>query len=86
MNLAVEEPSRRCPADGSDMTKIKRQGVVVDVCQRCHGVWLDPGEIHLLSKGYEDFDLKVDRREREAVSSRDPRPVFEISNNERQPA
>lgn len=30
------------------MTPHSRAGVIVDLCLKCRGVWLDPGEIDLL--------------------------------------
>ncbi len=31
-------------------TVLTKQGVEVDYCQECHGVWLDRGEIYLLAR------------------------------------
>jgi len=38
----------RCPVCEVVMTPHSRAGIVVDFCQKCRGVWLDPGEIDLL--------------------------------------
>jgi len=59
MSIVLDEPKRHCPVDHIELDKRRRYGVIVDSCHRCHGVWLDPGEIHLLSKSYQDYDLKA---------------------------
>lgn len=35
----------KCPIDGSDLVITERQGVEIDYCPRCRGVWLDRGEL-----------------------------------------
>lgn len=37
--------SRLCPMDYTDLVAVRHQGVEVDVCRNCGGVWLDPGEL-----------------------------------------
>lgn len=34
-----------CPIDGSQLVMAERQGVEVDYCPQCRGVWLDRGEL-----------------------------------------
>ena len=34
-----------CPNDGSELKMSERQGVEVDYCPQCRGVWLDRGEL-----------------------------------------
>ena len=34
-----------CPVDGETLQMSERQGVEVDYCPRCRGVWLDRGEL-----------------------------------------
>ncbi len=38
----------RCPKDGGSLTERDMEGVKVDVCTSCNGVWLDPGELETL--------------------------------------
>jgi uncharacterized protein len=40
----------KCPrcADGTAMDKVKSKNVLIDMCKKCHGVWLDGGEIQHL--------------------------------------
>lgn len=35
----------KCPTDGSDLQMTERQGVEIDYCPKCRGVWLDKGEL-----------------------------------------
>ncbi len=35
----------KCPIDNSDLTISDRQGVEIDFCPQCRGVWLDRGEL-----------------------------------------
>lgn len=37
-----------CPNDNSAMQEIDRNGVKIDVCPECRGVWLDRGELEKL--------------------------------------
>jgi Zn-finger nucleic acid-binding protein len=35
----------RCPTDGSELSISDRQGIEIDFCPKCRGVWLDRGEL-----------------------------------------
>lgn len=39
-----------CPRCGVKMEKIKKNGVIIDVCRTCEGMWLDGGELEKLIK------------------------------------
>ena len=41
-------PLLMCPNDNSAMQEIDRNGVRIDVCPECRGVWLDRGELEKL--------------------------------------
>ena len=34
-----------CPIDGSTLVMSERQGIEIDYCPSCRGVWLDRGEL-----------------------------------------
>ena len=34
-----------CPSDGTTLLMSERQGVEVDYCPQCRGIWLDRGEL-----------------------------------------
>ena len=35
----------KCPLDQADLVMTERQGVEIDYCPQCRGVWLDRGEL-----------------------------------------
>ena len=35
----------KCPIDGETLVMTERQGVEIDYCPKCRGVWLDRGEL-----------------------------------------
>ncbi|HEY0866822.1 MAG TPA: zf-TFIIB domain-containing protein [Fimbriimonas sp.] len=37
-----------CPIDGTQLVIAERQGVEIDYCPQCRGVWLDRGELDKL--------------------------------------
>lgn len=38
----------KCPIDNSDLLMTERQGIEIDYCPTCRGVWLDRGELDKL--------------------------------------
>jgi Zn-finger nucleic acid-binding protein len=34
-----------CPVDGAQLVMSERQGIEIDYCPTCRGVWLDRGEL-----------------------------------------
>ena len=34
-----------CPIDGTQLSLADRQGIEIDYCPKCRGVWLDRGEL-----------------------------------------
>lgn len=38
----------KCPVDGETLQMMERQGVEIDYCPICRGVWLDRGELDKL--------------------------------------
>ena len=43
--IKEHEGDRTCPIDGVVMQKEHHEGVVIDRCPTCRGVWLDPEEL-----------------------------------------
>jgi uncharacterized protein len=37
-----------CPVDGTTLVMSDRQGIEIDYCPKCRGVWLDRGELDKL--------------------------------------
>ena len=34
-----------CPIDGTELRITERQGIEIDYCPQCRGIWLDRGEL-----------------------------------------
>jgi Zn-finger nucleic acid-binding protein len=34
-----------CPVDGNELRITERQGIEIDYCPQCRGIWLDRGEL-----------------------------------------
>ncbi len=55
-----------CPFDGTTLTMAERQGIEIDYCPTCRGVWLDRGELDkIIERSSRDDD--DDRRPRAAT-------------------
>jgi Zn-finger nucleic acid-binding protein len=52
-----------CPIDGSTLLLSERQGIEIDYCPQCRGVWLDRGELDKLIDRSDDDDDDRDRRD-----------------------
>ena len=38
-----------CPVCGGTMREVNRNGVLIDTCTQCRGVWLDRGELEKIA-------------------------------------
>lgn len=45
MRTNEQVQAMRCPVDGSPLAMSDRQGIEIDYCPSCRGVWLDRGEL-----------------------------------------
>lgn len=45
----------KCPKCGFDLEEINYQSVMIDKCNACKGIWLDSGELELLTEGRAQF-------------------------------
>lgn len=61
-----------CPIDGSTLLLSERQGIEIDYCPQCRGVWLDRGELDKLIDRGDHGDDDDDRR-RDSVRDDDRR-------------
>ncbi|MHA3685388.1 TFIIB-type zinc ribbon-containing protein [Leucobacter sp. HY1908] len=57
-----------CPSDGTTLLMSERQGIEIDYCPQCRGVWLDRGEL--------DKILERAQLEAEALASPAPPQAF----------
>ena len=64
-----------CPIDGSTLLLSERQGIEIDYCPQCRGVWLDRGELDkLIERGDNDDDDDDRDRRRDSGRWEDDRP------------
>jgi Zn-finger nucleic acid-binding protein len=50
--MGTTEGGRICPACGATLVNLDRDGILIDRCPECRGVWLDRGELEkLLANG-----------------------------------
>jgi Zn-finger nucleic acid-binding protein len=66
-----------CPVDGTELRITDRQGIEIDYCPQCRGIWLDRGELDKVleraarSPYAEDRPREVDRPARDRDDDRD---------------
>ena len=47
-----------CPVDGTTLAMTSREGVEIDYCPQCRGVWLDRGELDkIIQRNAADLDV-----------------------------
>lgn len=62
----------KCPTDNTDLVMTERQGIEIDYCPKCRGVWLDRGELDkLIERG---AGVQAARPEDSYGRERDARP------------
>jgi len=63
----------QCPVDGETLQMTDRQGVEIDYCPKCRGVWLDRGELDKIIErsGERQGGEGGSRRERDRDRDRD---------------
>jgi uncharacterized protein len=53
----------QCPVDGTELKMGDRQGVEIDYCPECRGVWLDRGELDKIVErersDLDDFEQEI---------------------------
>ena len=67
-----------CPVDGAVLEMSERQGVEIDYCPTCRGVWLDRGELDKIIERSESWSAPTPSRrdEREYVPHKKKKKSF----------
>lgn len=52
----------QCPIDQTDLVMTDRQGVEIDYCPKCRGVWLDRGELDKILERSASFESSTGNR------------------------
>ena len=50
----------KCPVDQAELVMSERQGVEIDYCPQCRGVWLDRGELDKILDRAAQTETRVD--------------------------
>ncbi|MER3603577.1 MAG: hypothetical protein C4298_07390 [Thermus sp.] len=66
-------PLLTCPICQEPMGEVVRQGVGIDLCPRCGGVWLDRGELEKLLKTVHQ-EVEAYEKEREEFYRKEHKP------------
>ncbi len=54
----------KCPTDEETLVLAERQGIEIDYCPRCRGVWLDRGELDkLIEREADRYEAAPPRRD-----------------------
>jgi len=69
----------KCPVDGTDLDKVVFQGIEVDVCQKCGGVWFDRSELDDVMREAMAQPQSVARLDPKAGATIKPTPHREIT-------
>jgi Zn-finger nucleic acid-binding protein len=44
----------KCPVDSSPLIVVEREGIELDYCTKCKGIWFDAGELELLAEALQE--------------------------------
>jgi hypothetical protein len=75
-----------CPIDGAVLEMSERQGVEIDYCPKCRGVWLDRGELDKLierSESWSPAPPPPPRREERSYSDHDDRSSYQYKKKKK---
>ena len=50
----------KCPVDQGELVMSERQGVEIDYCPQCRGVWLDRGELDKIMDRAAQMEVRSD--------------------------
>ena len=74
-----------CPVCNVTLTMTERQGVEIDYCQRCRGVWLDRGELDkIIERSYDAQPRRATETHHEERSHQEDRGHYEDRNHYKQ--
>lgn len=63
-----------CPVDGTPLQMTTREGVEIDYCPKCRGIWLDRGELDKLI----ERSLRVEQTGRAALDESAPKAKRDV--------
>lgn len=51
---------KQCPVCSTFMDEVSKTGILIDVCPKCKGVWLDRGELNQLLERVKEYQTEYD--------------------------
>ena len=66
-----------CPKCGVTLSVSERQGVEIDYCPQCRGVWLDRGELDKVIERASRFEEREEERRPDYRSDARPEPRYD---------
>ena len=70
----------KCPIDETTLAITERQGIEIDYCPQCRGVWLDRGELDKLIEGGARQSGESRERPSERYEERRPSSGYDSSH------
>lgn len=64
----------KCPLDDTELVMSERQGIEIDYCPKCRGVWLDRGELDKIIERSEPPQRRSHDDDRDRRHNHDARP------------
>ena len=55
-----------CPVCKVDLLITDKQGIEIDYCPKCRGIWLDRGELDKIIERSNEYDIKFESRKKDS--------------------
>jgi Zn-finger nucleic acid-binding protein len=72
-----------CPVDGSELRITDRQGIEIDYCPQCRGIWLDRGELDKVLERSAQPGYRDERERAAPAPFRDERERYDDDRSHR---
>ncbi len=66
-----------CPRCQGELFEAVKQGVVIDHCSECKGIWLDQGELAKVISQMKEVESSLDAEFRHTQERREPRESYD---------
>lgn len=72
----------QCPIDGNELLITHRDGIEIDYCPKCRGVWLDRGELDKLIERSAEREVYPSRSTPDTAQRYDSDPAYKRKNDD----
>jgi len=66
-----------CPRCQGELFEVTKQGVVIDHCSGCKGIWLDQGELAKIIAHIKQVESSLNEEFRQSNERREPREAYD---------